>query len=315
MDNESTIENDHLVGERVHELQDVGREHDRKAAIRETPQKLAHDETRYGVDSLERFIQHEQLRPMEQCQTERQLLAHARRGLAREHISRIAQSENVEQRTRATLDLGPAQSLDGTDHLKVLPDREPIEEREIVGHDPDAPVDLESIARAGESEDENVSARGIEQPGHDAEQSSLPRAVGAEQREEATGLDLERNPSKGFLVPKAPCDLANLDGRRTRAFRLRWRLVALRPRSRLSAFRLRWRLSAFGPRSRHALFRRRSRFGVIGLRSPLFVMRLRPRLAAIRLIGFHSPASLLAQRSDVRHVVPPVPRVKRELLM
>ena len=88
---------------------------------------------------------------------------------------------------------------------------QPIEEREILGHDADAPLDLDGIGGRIDAENADVAGRGTQQAREALDRRRLAGAVGTEEAVEAAGRDLQIDAVHRALGSERARQAARLD--------------------------------------------------------------------------------------------------------
>ena len=115
------------------------------------------------VDPFERLVEKEQPRRRQQRRGERQLLPHAVREVGDERRRRAGEVHQREQVGRARLERLVGHAVHLADEAERFGGGQPIEEREILGHDADAPLDLDRIGQRVDAEDAHLAGGRAEQ--------------------------------------------------------------------------------------------------------------------------------------------------------
>ena len=132
------------------DLENVRRQEDRAAARDERVQQILDLARRDRVDPLERLVEKEQARRRQQRRRQRQLLAHPVREIRRPAWSpRPVRSISDSRSAERVLNVSAGHAMHLGDETQRFRGRQPIEQREVLGDDADAPLDLDRDRRRG----------------------------------------------------------------------------------------------------------------------------------------------------------------------
>ena len=134
---------------------------------------------------FERLVEEEQSRRGKEGGGERQLLAHAVRVVGDEHAGGGVELHQLEQLAAALREGRRRDAVDAGDEGEVLHAGEAVEEREVLGHDADAPLHLHRLGEWVEAEDAHGAGGRAQQPGQALDGGRLAGAVGTEEAVEA----------------------------------------------------------------------------------------------------------------------------------
>ncbi len=102
------VDHRHLVAQPLHHVEHVRGEEEGHAARGQAPQEVAHHAAGDGVDAVERLVEEEHLRAVDEGAGEGQLLAHALRVVHHELAALVGQGEELEELLGAPARLGGA---------------------------------------------------------------------------------------------------------------------------------------------------------------------------------------------------------------
>ena len=102
-------------------------------------------------------------------------------------------------------------AVDLRDEAQRFRGGQPVEQREILGHDADAPLDLDRIGERIDAEDAHLAAEGRSRPGEALDRRGLAGAVGPEEAVEAAGRNREVDAVHRALRSERPRQPACLD--------------------------------------------------------------------------------------------------------
>ena len=169
-----------VVAQPLDDLEDVRGEEDRAAAFHERGEQVLDLPRRDGVDALERLVEEQQPRGGQQRRRERDLLAHAVRVVRDEACRRRApRSITASSSLERALSVARGDAVDLPTNASVSAPRQPIEQREVFGHDADRALDATGSAADPGPGCGTCRPSRPEQAGQALDRRGLPRAVRA----------------------------------------------------------------------------------------------------------------------------------------
>ena len=201
----------------------AGEDH-RGPAGRVALQQAADRPGRHRVDGLERLVQEQHPGGVQQGRGQGDLLAHAVGVVDHQGPGRLGQPQHLQQLAGPRLHhrrrQAPQQAVVG----EQLGPGEPVEQPEVFGQHPDAPLGLHRVAPHLDPVDQHQPAVGPQQPGHHPQRGRLPGPVGPDQPEEAPVGDVQVDPGHRHLGPERLSQPSHRQrGRRARNRRARSR--------------------------------------------------------------------------------------------
>jgi len=110
---------------------------------------------------------------------------------SKQKVAFLMQLEEFEQRQGALDGYGAGEPVHAADELQELGAGEAIEEERFVGHQTDAPLDIEFAFGERHAQQFNGAGGGRDEAGEHADGGGFARAVGTQESEEATAGDDE----------------------------------------------------------------------------------------------------------------------------
>ena len=141
------VDDDDARADALDDLEDVRAEENRLALRRQLLEQFLHDRRRVGVEPVERLVEKQHVRPVNERGRDEHLLPHALRELGHALLPRVAQAEELEQLVAARQRRLRIEMVQARDELEVLGRRETVVERRRLRHVPDALLDLERVGR------------------------------------------------------------------------------------------------------------------------------------------------------------------------
>ena len=161
------------------------------------------------VDAFERLVEEQQPRRRQQRRRQRQLLAHAvRDSRSTSVLAGVLRSISCRRSAERLVAVGVSMPCTSATNVSVSSRGQPIEQREILGHDADAPLDGDRIGQRIEAEDPHRARGRLQQPGQALDRRGLAGAVRPEEAVEAAGGNREVDAVDGAELPKSrvsPC--------------------------------------------------------------------------------------------------------------
>jgi hypothetical protein len=198
--------------EPLHHLQHVAGEKDGHRASRHQILKhLADARDRHCVDPLERLIEEEQLRPVDERAGQRQLLLHAVAVILDELAALGGELHGLEQLGRSPGRDEPVEPVELPLDAKHLASGEALEEGQAVRDDADSPLHGETVPREVGAQDAGLPAGGAKQPGEHLHGGALPGAVRPQEAVEGPGRDAQVDGGHGGLAVEEAGQSPGLD--------------------------------------------------------------------------------------------------------
>src|SRR6266571_2735753 len=186
------VDDRHLVAEPLHHVEHVGGEEEGHPLGGHPPQEVRHHPARDGVDPVERLVQEEHPRVVDEGRGQGQLLLHPLRVVGDQLAPVVGQAEELEELGRAPPGLRPRQPVHAPRELQVLLPGEPLVERKLLGQDPDHPLHPQQVLAEPHPLDHRVARGGPQQAGQHLDRGALARSVRAQEAEEAAAGHPER---------------------------------------------------------------------------------------------------------------------------
>src|SRR6266545_2635032 len=186
------VDHRHLVAEPLHHVEHVGGEEEGHPLGGHAPQEVRHHPARHGVDPVERLVQEEHPRVVDEGRGQGQLLLHPLREVGDQLAPVVGQAEELEELDRAPSGLRPRQPVHPPRELQVLLAGEPLVERELLGQDPDHALHPQQVLAEPHPLDHRVARGGPQQAGQHLDRGALARSVRAQEAEEAAAGHPER---------------------------------------------------------------------------------------------------------------------------
>jgi hypothetical protein len=189
----------HVVAEALDHLHDVAGEDHGAAAGDEALQDVADQGGRHGVDGLERLVEHEQARRVQQGAGQAHLLLHAGRVVDHQGAVADAQLENLEQLAGPLVDGGGVHPAEQAVIGEQLGTREPVEQAHAVRQDADPGLGRRRVGPDVVAQQERLAGVGAQQADGHGQGGRLAGAVGTEQAVERAGRNVEAHVGDGEL--------------------------------------------------------------------------------------------------------------------
>ncbi len=154
------------------------------------------------VDALERLVEEEHVRVVQQGGGEADLLAHAGGVVGDQLVGVVGEVEDGEQFLGPAVDLGARQSAQPAVVLEQLAAAEPLEHAQALGQDADPGLGGDRVGPDVGAVDEHGPLVGPEQAGDHRQRGGLSGAVRADQSDERPGRQLQAEPGDGGLAPE-----------------------------------------------------------------------------------------------------------------
>src|SRR5262245_10938080 len=165
------------------------------------------------VDAGRGLVEEEQLRLVEGGEREAGALADTRGQVLGTLGGRGAQREAVAERAPAPLELCAREAEEAGVELDVLPQGEPLIEAHALPHVADAIAHAARMANHVDPVDGDLAGSRAQQPDQHADRRALARAVGPEEREDASRFDGDRQVVDRHEVPEPAREPARGDDR------------------------------------------------------------------------------------------------------
>ena len=171
------------------------------------------------INALERLVQEQHRRIVDERAAERGFLAHARRVVGDQPVRIPRQIQHVQQLhgTRACLIGRQAAQPPGV--LEQLRAAEPLEQPDLRWHHAHDCLRCRRIGPDVEPVDLDTPVVRAQQPGHHRQRCGLSRSVRPDEPGKRAGRDIEVDPRHRFLVAKALAQPVHRDGRHRRTRR------------------------------------------------------------------------------------------------
>ena len=170
-----------VVADALDDVHDMGRQHDRAASGPEPIEHPAHRARRHRVDTFERFVEHDQLRPRQHGCCERRLLAHAVAVARNRAVCVVDQVQDGEQLGGTIADRLGVEAAECSDRVDELPGGEAIEELERIEHDAHCPSSGHDVVGDVDAADFDRTCVGSNEADHRSHRRRLAAAVRADQ--------------------------------------------------------------------------------------------------------------------------------------
>ena len=207
------MDDQHLLGEALDLLEDVRREQDRAACRGHRPEQLDHVEALPRVHAVERLVEQQDLRVVDEGAGDLDPLAHALRVRPDRAPGRRLEIDGRDRAGRGRG--GVRQAVERGAHLDELAPGQEVVDRLALRHEPDGPVH-DRISPCGLPGDQHPPGRRPQEPGKHVQDRRLAGAVGAEQARDARP-EREADVVDGDDVAVPARDVVELDRRRSPA--------------------------------------------------------------------------------------------------
>src|SRR5690606_18928311 len=173
---------------------------DGTALFRQPLQQLLGDGDRVRVQPVERLVEEEDLRPVQQRGGDHHLLAHPLRVLGQAAVLDLAQAEQLEELAAPRRRRLRVQVVEARDEVQVLRRRQRVIERRGLRHVADAPLDLERLLDDVEPRNHRTARRRPDQAGEDLDGRGLASPVRAQEADDLARLDVQVEIDQRSLV-------------------------------------------------------------------------------------------------------------------
>lgn len=190
-DDATLVDDRHVIAQSLYEAHDVGRQHDGATARSKGPQHLLDKTSGDRVNGLERLVQDEHLRRMEQRAGDQDLLRHAGGVIGDGLGGGIRKPECLEELHGATGGLILLEAAQGAQVVEIFRAGKPVEDGSAVHEHTDGSLGGQWILPDGMARDKGRAVVRAQQAARHGEHGGLACAVGTHHAVNGAARDVE----------------------------------------------------------------------------------------------------------------------------
>ena len=205
------VDDGHVIADLLDQLHDVAGEQHGRAGAGQPRQQPADHVGGDRIHALQRLVQEQHRRVVDQGAAERGLLAHAGGIVSDQPLGISGQVQHVQQLRRPRPRLGDGQAAQPPGVLQHLLAAQPLEQPGLGRHHPDDRLGGNRVRPHIQPVDQDLAGIRPQQPGHHRQGRGLPGPVRPDEPGQRAGRDLQIDPGHRLLLAEALAQPAHLD--------------------------------------------------------------------------------------------------------